>query len=268
MINQLFNSLINTLIESFYFVGVFIFIGIILEILRKNSIKNFLRSMGNTAIILTGIIGVPIHELSHAIVAILFGHKIVGMKLFQMPDYDGIMGYVRHIYNKRSIYQQIGNFFIGIAPMIGGSFIIILLMKLLMPDIYVNFMHRLILEQQNIIINKTILKNILMSYYGLTKTIFALKNFANPYFYLFLFISICISSHISLSTEDIKSSLGGFLTIFIILFVLNILGLSRHIIMIYTIKYNILLNGILIVSIILSAFTYILSLLIATFIRR
>ncbi|MGO0807158.1 hypothetical protein ACTPEF_24675, partial [Clostridioides difficile] len=34
---------------------------------------------------------------------------------------DGILGYVSHSYKKDNLYQSIGNFFIGIAPIIGGT---------------------------------------------------------------------------------------------------------------------------------------------------
>jgi hypothetical protein len=60
----------------------------------------------------TGVVGVPIHELSHATFALIFGHKIKSIKLFQKPDENEVMGYVQHSYNQGSIYQQAGNFFI------------------------------------------------------------------------------------------------------------------------------------------------------------
>ncbi|MGO0916500.1 hypothetical protein ACTPEM_26060, partial [Clostridioides difficile] len=37
---------------------------------------------------------------------------------------DGILGYVSHSYKKDNLYQSIGNFFIGIAPIIGGTIMI------------------------------------------------------------------------------------------------------------------------------------------------
>jgi len=61
---------------------------------------------------LFGLIGTPTHELSHLVMALLFGHKITGVKLFSWRT----KAYVRHSYNASSSFQVMGNFFIAIAP--------------------------------------------------------------------------------------------------------------------------------------------------------
>ncbi|MGO2457558.1 hypothetical protein [Vibrio casei] len=60
--------------------------------------------------------GTPIHELSHALVAIVFGHRIKAIQLFQLGK-DGRFGYVEHQWNRRSVYQSTGVFFIALAPL-------------------------------------------------------------------------------------------------------------------------------------------------------
>ncbi|MEX0380044.1 metalloprotease family protein [Leuconostoc sp. MS02] len=64
-----------------------------------------------------GFLGVVIHELSHLLVALIFNHKIVNFKLWQISD-DGVLGYVNHTYNPKSFYQRLGNVFIGLAPIL------------------------------------------------------------------------------------------------------------------------------------------------------
>jgi hypothetical protein len=72
----------------------------------------------------TGLIGVPIHELSHCLCCIVFRHSIKKVKLYSWPSSqsgsDVALGYVEHSFNPNSLYQVIGNFFIGIAPIFGG----------------------------------------------------------------------------------------------------------------------------------------------------
>ncbi|WPC43088.1 hypothetical protein [Clostridium sp. JS66] len=251
----------RTFVETFYLTGMIILIGLILGVLRNNSIKNFQKSFGSNAVMITGFIGVPIHELSHAIFAVLFGHKITKIKLLQKPDENGVMGYVQHGYNQNSIYQQIGNFFIGIAPIFGGVFSIIGLMKFIIPRAYNSFINILFRSLHITVLNKSIIEGIINSYLGLIKVIFSLKNFENPYFYVFLFISICISSHISLSSADIKGASRGLCVIFIILLILNALNLTKYILAIDLIKYNILITGFLMISVILSTITFLVSLI-------
>jgi hypothetical protein len=256
----LIELVIKTILETVYITGMIILIGLLLGILRTYSIKNFQRSFGRKAVMITGFIGVPIHELSHAIVAILFGHKVTDIKLLQKPDGNGVMGYVNHSYNKNSIYQLIGNFFIGIAPIFGGTISIIALMYFVVPQAYNQFIHILIKNVHVTTLNKTIIEGILSSYGGLIKTIFSLNNFGNPFFYIFLFVAICISSHISLSYADIKGAFRGLSVIFMLLLLLNIFDLSKYILSIEIIKYNILLTGVMIVAVFLSVITFLVSL--------
>ncbi|MDF2881419.1 MAG: rane protein [Clostridiaceae bacterium] len=253
--------LIRTCIETVYLIGMIILVGLLLGVLRNNSIRNFQRSFGTKALMVTGCIGVPIHELSHAVFALLFGHKIADIKLFQKPDVNGVMGYVQHSYNQDSIYQQIGNFFIGIAPIFGGTFSIIALMKGIIPQAYNRFINILVKGLNVTMLNVSTIEGIMNSYSGLIKVMFSLKNFENPYFYIFLFIAVCISSHISLSRADIKGASKGLWVIFLILFILNALNLSKYILFIDLIKYNILITGILIIALALSTATFLISLI-------
>lgn len=253
--------LIRTCIETVYLIGMIILVGLLLGVLRDNSIRNFQRSFGNKSLMVTGFIGVPIHELSHAIFAVLFGHKIDDIKLLQKPDVNGVLGYVQHSYNQDSIYQQIGNFFIGIAPIFGGTFSIIALMKFMIPQAYNSFINILIKSLNVSVLNKSTIEGIINSYSGFIKVMFSLKNFENPYFHIFLFISICISSHISLSRADIKGASKGLWIIFLILFILNALNLSKYILAIDIIKYNIFITGILIIAMVLSTATFLISLI-------
>ncbi|MBC2582255.1 M50 family metallopeptidase [Clostridium sp. DJ247] len=252
--------LTKTFIETLYLTGMIILSGLLLGILRNHSIKNFQRSFGSKAVMITGFIGVPIHELSHAMFALLFGHKVTEIKLLQKPDEKGVMGYVQHSYNQRSIYQQIGNFFIGVAPIFGGVISIIVLMRFTIPQAYNKFIYILIKNLHVTAINKAAIEGILSSYVGLVKTIFSLRNFQNPYFFIFVLVAICISSHISLSSADIKGASRGLGIIFLILLILNALDLSKYISTLNIIKYNILITGFLIVSIIFSAITFLISL--------
>jgi hypothetical protein len=260
----LIELLIRTCIETAYLTGMIIIIGLLLGVLREHSVNNFQRSFGARAVMITGLIGVPIHELSHAMIAILFGHKIVKIKLLQKPDANGVMGYVQHGYKKSSIYQQIGNFFIGIAPIFGGVISIIILMRFILPQAYNEYIAILLKSLDVTVLNKDVIEGVINSYASLVKVIFSLNNLENPYFYVFLFVSICISSHISLSYADIKGATRGLWVIFVILLILNALDLSKYLLDIQLIKYNILLTGFLIIAVILSAITYLISLIFTT----
>ncbi|MGH4141000.1 M50 family metallopeptidase [Clostridium sp.] len=259
----LVNLIIKTILDTLYLTGMIILVGFILGFLREHSMENFQRSFGWKAIAITAVIGVPIHEMSHAIFCVLFGHKIKKIVLLQKRDENGVLGYVSHAYSPNSVYQQAGNFFIGIAPIFGGVSSIIALMYVIIPKTYNEFV-TISMNNLNITkISNVALNGILNSYVDLIKIIFSINNLTNPYFILFLFLAICISAHISLSTADIKGASKGLIIIFLLILLVNSLGFSRFVLAESILKYNILLIGFLIVALIFSCITYLISLILA-----
>ena len=65
--NFLVNTIIKTTVDTLYLTGMIILVGFILGFLRDHSMENFQRSFGWKAVAITAVIGVPIHEMSHAI---------------------------------------------------------------------------------------------------------------------------------------------------------------------------------------------------------
>ena len=119
--------------------GIVVVFGAIIAICRHLFAK-IMGYSGMIVLLVTGMVGIPVHELSHAAMCIVFGHKIEEMALYR-PNLSGEMpGYVCHAYNKRNWYHQIGNVFIGIAPIICGCGVLLLLMRWLVPDISMEVM--------------------------------------------------------------------------------------------------------------------------------
>lgn len=86
--------------------------------------RRIAHQFGWRAVLVTGWLGVPLHELSHLLAARLFGHRIVGYALFDPDPVSGTLGYVRHAYTRRTAWQLLGYFFIGIAPALGGTLVL------------------------------------------------------------------------------------------------------------------------------------------------
>ena len=261
--DYLLTLLIRTSLDTLYMTGMIILVGFILGFLRKHSMANFQRSFGWKAVAITAVIGVPLHEMSHAIFCYIFRHKVKKVVLLQKRDENGVLGYVTHSYNPNSIYQQAGNFFIGIAPIFGGIATIIALMHFILPATYNEFITISMNNLRITDINSINLNGISTSYIHLIKIIFSINNLSNPYFILFLFLAICISAHISLSSADIKGASKGFFIIFLIILILNVLGFSKFDIAESILKYNLILIGFLIVALIFSSITYLLSLILS-----
>lgn len=224
-ISNFISALIQTSITMAELFGFLILFGLLLGYLRNLSVKNIISSCGFAGIILTAP-GVILHELSHYIFAKLFGCSIHEVKLFRPIEgmKDGILGYVNFSYNKNSIFHKIGLFFIGFAPIFGGTFAVFFSMKLLLPDIYIGFIEniRTYLNTQSffsidfLIMQLNISKN-------LFSALFLHPEIHNLNFWIFIYIIICVSSHIALSHADLKGSYSGLFTIFMLIFIINII---------------------------------------------
>jgi len=107
--------------------------GALLHVTERGVGRFVSHRLGWRAVLVTGWIGVPVHELSHLVTAVLFRHRVVGWSLFDPDPTTGTLGYVRHAHTRPSLYQLAGNFFIGVAPLVGGSVVLALLLVWMVP---------------------------------------------------------------------------------------------------------------------------------------
>lgn len=214
----------NFIIQLLFTVGVIVVFGLIIALCRR-AFCHIVGENSTKIIIATGAIGTPIHELSHALMCIIFGHKIVEMKLYQPNSEDGTLGYVSHTYNPRNLYHQVGNFFIGIAPIIGGSAILLLLMTLLTPGVGESVMTDL--EFASLIsvdlLDASTYEYFFDIFWSIISEIFWFGNLTDWKWWIFIILAIMIAMHMEVSTADIKGGAGGFAFIAVLLLIADII---------------------------------------------
>lgn len=198
--------------------------GLVLGYLERQANRRMIDAFGLKSIYWTAWLGTPVHELSHVFIGLMFRHRITEVKLLQTVDTDGTMGYVRHAYHPSSLYQRIGNFFIGVAPLIGGSLLIACTAAWLVPNgslfqLEQSHMFRLFSFFDLptwVSLGQAIAENF--------RNLFSAANFSQPSYWLFIYAALCIASRMSLSTEDIRGAGSGAGALFCLLLVAN--GLS------------------------------------------
>lgn len=269
----------KTFIDLFRLFGNIIIFGFILYLLSSMTRRIFAKTLGaKTELYITGWIGTPIHELSHALFCIIFNHQINDIKLFTTKS--DTIGYVLHSYDSRSWYQQIGNFFIGVGPIIIGALIVYFLFLLLAPELKENiFSVNIDYDKSAGILNmiysgiSNIFISILNIFSNIIKNIFASRSYKNIGFWIFIYLSISIASHMELSPADISHAWKGMLVIFAVSLIFNTFLLIVKIIFNLEIPENLLLfvdkalniySSILIFSCIISLFNFLISYIILT----
>ncbi|MBI2436662.1 MAG: hypothetical protein HYV41_02900 [Candidatus Magasanikbacteria bacterium] len=206
-----------TIIQLFGILGIFFVLGFIHASIQSLIHQNYNRTLGWKGILWTAWIGTPIHELGHAFFAKLFGHKINRIAIFVPNEQTGNLGHVDHSYNPHSLYQKIGNFFIGSAPMIFGSIFLLTLLYYLVPN------GKEIFAPLKGTIN---FSNIFSSIWLLLKNLFAHENVVAWNFWVFLYVSFAISSHMAPSKADRGGMWNGLIWLALLLFLVNAIAIG------------------------------------------
>ncbi len=199
--------------------GIIFLFGWIIALLRHGFCRVTGRG-GPVILLITGIIGTPIHELSHALMCLIFGHKITDMKLYDPSAEDGALGYVSHTYRKRNVYHQIGNFFIGVAPVLLGGLLIILLLSLFLPDAYDTIASEIDTLSTADPGSFPIVE--FFSFVGTSiSVIFSGDSLSSWQGWIFIILALTISTHMEMSGADIRSGLRGLVFLLVVMLVTN-----------------------------------------------
>jgi len=230
----------TTFSQLTWLLGLLFIFGFILYFIARFTRNTYVKTTGTTLdILITGWIGTPIHELGHALFCIVFRHKIDEIKLYTPNSEDGTLGYVNHSFNPKSIYQNIGNFFIGIGPIVFGTLVLYTLLYFLVPNTKDVFSS--IETQSNVLVKGVhgeftgILNSLRSTTINTLGTLFNKSNLVNYKFWIFLYLSMCISSHMELSPLDIKGAWRGLISLILFFIVINLIiigfeaiGVSAH----------------------------------------
>ena len=154
---------------------------------------------------LTAYVGTPIHELGHAIMCPLFGHRITKLCLLSPSAENGVYGYVEHSYNRKNLWSKLGNLFIGIGPIFSGLGIVVLMLWLCFPTQWKSYLalSRALIEEGADL--SAVMGNVLALFRALPAAF--VENWLRAT--VGLFVILCVALHISLSWADIRSSLSA-----------------------------------------------------------
>jgi hypothetical protein len=226
LLNGLAGVLADTLAQGFVLVGAIVALAAAHGAVERASRAILTRTFGWWSVLWTGWIGVPVHEMSHLVMARIFRHHVSDLHLFSPDPRTGMLGYVNHTWKPESRYQRAGNFFIGVAPVLGGTAVLILLTRLILPPgsalddssrILAGF-----LASPGTSTGVTLARHLALE---LPVSLFSPPLLASWRLWLVLYLLMAVALHMSPSREDLRGTWKGFAFIAGGLLCINVIAL-------------------------------------------
>ena len=199
------NTLINVVLLLSVVLGPWVVFAFLIHQIERLMQRRLAERFGWKSVMWTGWLGTPIHELSHAVMCRLFGHRLDEVVLFEPDPESGRLGYVRHSYRRHNWFEEVGNVFIGIAPLIGGSIVLGLLLWLFYPGPISTAIEAAKGQTDD--------PRLLGRAWSIVKLmgqdIMTPANLATVRFWTFIYLVFCVGSHMAPSGSDYRGAGRG-----------------------------------------------------------
>lgn len=173
-------------------------------------------TFGPRAMLFTGWLGVPIHELGHVAACLTFMHEIEEVRLFSPDPETGSLGLVRHHAPAGNPWAQIGRLFIAVAPLAGGAVALGLAAHLLMPDVDL-FRDPLALSGPAAAVGRA---------WTVAAAMLDPARLVDWRAWVFLYVATCVGAHLAPSSTDLRDGVRGALALVATLLVVNLVAES------------------------------------------
>jgi hypothetical protein len=207
------------------FAGVFVF-GLLLHLVSLLSFRTLEKTFGSRGSYFVAWLGTPVHELSHVLFCLIFFHRVEEVRFFEPDPVVGTLGYVRHTWNRRNPWAVLGNFFIGVGPVLVGGGLLFGLFYWLVPGSHEAW--RSIREAGaagDFTTWQTYLGVFRDSSLTLARTLFTLSNLATWRFWVFLYLAVCVAANVRLSPADARGALSGLGCLVLPFFLANLVAM-------------------------------------------
>lgn len=213
------NGIAQTLLQLLLVGGPFFGLTVALHCLEVVIQGRLSRRWGWNSVMFTGWLGTPVHELSHAAMCPIFLHKINKVALFEPDREAGRLGYVSHSFSTdgwqpeataaqriKTRWAAIGCFFIGTAPLLGGTLALWGLLWLFFPQSAQSAGNANIgghIAAGNILDTAVAVFN---QAWRVLVGILKLENLGRIVFWAFLYLAMCVGAHMAPSTSDYRGA--------------------------------------------------------------
>jgi len=187
---------------------------LVLHQLQRMLSATLTTTFGPRSMLVTGWLGVPIHELAHVAACLTFMHEIEEVKLFAPDPETGSLGLVRHHAPQGNPWAAIGRLFIAVAPLGGGALALGLAAHLLMPDVEL-FRDPLALTGPTDAIGRA---------WEVTVALLDPARLGDWRAWVFLYVATCVGAHLAPSGADLREVPRGALALVVALLASNLVA--------------------------------------------
>ncbi len=179
---------------------VLLILGFTTGFLRRYTLRNLIsKRHGIVLLDFFNLVGIPVHEFGHLIFGLLFGYRVSEACFYRTikksREHNGTLGYVIMNHKKDNPFQilfyELGQFFIGIGPLIFGPALILLLYHFLPVSI------------------KSVFYSIVFDRGSVISYLQELSRTDILFVVIFIYIAIGISLNLELSGADLKLAWKG-----------------------------------------------------------
>lgn len=168
--------------------------------------------------------GILFHELCHAMVGLLFLQKVVRIRL-NLFSRDGVLGETELARTRDSLYGALGDFFVGLAPMVLGSLVIYAASRYYVGQEVFDSVSVGIIDLDRFTSFGAfggLLKSVLESTLSIIRSLVTWENLGRPGFLIFLYIALSIGSTTAVSGADFRGTMRGLGVIATLVFLFNL----------------------------------------------
>jgi hypothetical protein len=197
--------LVDNLIIAGLLLGVLALLVGLLHLQERLVGRYLAHHLGWRSVLLTGWLGVPLHELSHLLAALIFRHRVIAWSLLDPDPVSGTLGYVRHAYSRRSGWQLLGTLAIGLAPLVAGLLLVAALLGWMVPASGQDLLRRALSLGANVGVGELAdeLRALVVQLGG---AVWRERGLLLP---LQLYLAICVANHLAPSPSDLGGALPG-----------------------------------------------------------
>ena len=173
----------------------------------------------------------------------VFRHRVDEVAFFEPDRKSGRLGYVRHSFHQGNWFEEMGNLFIGVAPLFGGSLVLLTLLFVFYPDAANAAWTATSLPETSVAISgdtqatpasdfvsspTSIWEQLWLRTEAMVAQLMSLANWAGTRWWIFLYLVLCVGSHMAPSKSDYQGSLkGALITAAIFISVIALLSFLR-----------------------------------------